>query len=209
MKYLILIILLTTLSFSQNNIDSLESVIKLDETNIDVKFKLAMIYHDQIRDETGDEDERAEELFLSILKQKRNHVEARVYYGSLLTLKGRDAFLPWKKLSYVEEGCDEMDKAVKIAPENITVRLTRAINNIHLPGFFNRLTYCLEDFNFLRKNSAFESFNNSMKQQILYYNAKALMNNDEAEKAVELYESVVAIDATSSLGKKANSVISE
>ena len=209
MKFLTLITLLATITFGQSNADSLETVIKLDQTNIEAKYQLAMIYHDQIRSNKGDESDRAEKLFLEILKEKRDHVKARVYYGSLLTLRGRDAWLPWKKLSYVEEGCDEMDKAVKIAPKNITVRLVRGMNNIHLPGFFNRITYCLEDFKFLRTNPAFESFNTSTKQQVLYFNAKAFMDNDETEKAVELYEQVVALYPDSKMGKKANDIISE
>lgn len=208
--FFISLTLLGALFAQQSKIDSLENIVKNDDQNIEAMFQLATIYHDMvIEEENDDATERAEELFESILQKKRDHVEALVYYGSLLTLKGRDAFLPWNKLSYVEEGCDEMDKAVQLAPQNVTLRITRALNNINLPGFFNRQTYYLEDFEFIRNHPAFVSFPPDLQQRILFSSAKAFVNNDEPQKGTEMYQQVIAINKDSDFGQRANKAMKE
>ena len=41
------------------------------------------------------------------------------YYGSTLAIKARDAWLPWKKLKFGEQGLEQIDKALKrITPEH-------------------------------------------------------------------------------------------
>jgi len=41
------------------------------------------------------------------------------YYGSTLAIKARDAWLPWKKLKFGEQGLEQIDKAIKrLAPEH-------------------------------------------------------------------------------------------
>ena len=114
MKNVIFNFLLLGVLFAQEStLDSLENIIKNDDQNIEAMFGLAKIYYNMVSlEENDDAMERAEELLTAILKKKTDHAEAMVYYGSLLTLKGRGAFWPWKKLSYVEEGCEIMDKAM-------------------------------------------------------------------------------------------------
>ena len=199
------LILLSALFAQRSKIDSLENVVQSDATNIDAMFQLAKIYHDMVVDQENDDAvERAEELFKSILQKKGDHAEALVYYGSLLTIKGRDAFLPWKKLSYVEVGCDEMDKAVQLAPQNISLRITRAMNNINLPDFFNRQTYYLEDFEFIRNHPAFVSFPTGLQQKILFNSAKAFEKNEQLQKSLEMYQKVNALNENSEYGKLAS-----
>ncbi len=192
------------LTAQTTKIDSLEDVLKTNPA-IDTKFQLASVYHDAIRvEENDDYSERAEELFQEILVEKRDHVEALATYGSLKTLMGRDAFMPWNKMKYVEQGCDKMDKAVQIDPANLRIRMTRAFNNINLPSFFNRITYYLEDFEFIRTHQAFNQFKPNLKLQILYYSAKAFENNDQIQEAKEMYTKAVAMNLKNSLTQKAS-----
>jgi hypothetical protein len=37
------------------------------------------------------------------------------YSGACLTLKGRDSWFPWKKMSYTEQGLDKIDNALSFA----------------------------------------------------------------------------------------------
>lgn len=191
------------------NVDALEAAYEKNPNDVDVMYKLAVEYHNMVANETGDKTEDAEALFKKILTAKKDHVEARVYYGSLLTLKGRDAWIPWDKLNFVEQGCDQMDKAVQIDPNNLTVRITRAQNNINLPSFFKRISYCLVDLKFITNHPAFESFDERMKQQLLSLYGQALMANDETEASIEMYSRVVAINKDSDYGKSAAEIISE
>jgi tetratricopeptide (TPR) repeat protein len=208
MKKLMILFLLVSLTFAQS-VESLKEKIKKNPNDLQTKFELAKMYHDKVRDEIDDKSDEAEELFKEILKKKRDFVEARAYYGSLLTLKGRDAYLPWNKLAYVEQGCDEMDKAVKIAPNNLELRILRSLNNIHLPDFFNRLTYCLEDFDFLTKNEDFAKYPKNIQQEVYYAYAKILIENEKVEKGLKLHKKVLEIDPQSDLAKKSKEILED
>jgi tetratricopeptide (TPR) repeat protein len=211
MKILFLCFLfIGTLLGQQSMVDSLESILEKNPNNLDVKLKLAITYHNMVREkENDDASERAAALFNNILKMDPNHTETMVYYGSLLTLKGRDAFFPWKKMSYVEDGCDLMDKAVKLEPENVSLRIRRAMNNINLPDMFERERYYLEDFQFIRNHPAFSNFNPGLKQQILFNSARAFEKNRQPDKSRELYQQVIEIDKDSKLALQAAKNINE
>ncbi len=199
----VLFIFATVLTAQITTIDSLEFELK-KRPSIDVKYQLASAYHKAISMEENDDfSERAEKLFEEILKEKRDHVEALVTYGSLKTLMGRDALLPWNKMKYVEQGCDKMDKAVQIAPTNLRIRITRALNNINLPSFFNRITYYLEDFEFIRNHQDFNQSAPGFKLQIFYYSAKAFENNDQILEAKDMYTKAVALNMTNKLAQRA------
>lgn len=209
MKFIILITLITC-SFSQSNlIDSLEVVIKTN-SDIQTKYRLARLYHDAVVDEENDDyTERAEELFEEVLKEKRDHVEAMAIYGSLKTIMARDAFMPWNKMKYVEQGCDLMDKALQLEPDNLTLRMTRALNNIQLPDFFNRITYCLEDFKYIINHPSFNHFSNATKLEVHFYYGRAFENNDQFENARAMYKDAVALNMSSGLASKAKESLSD
>ncbi len=207
---LISLMFLGALFAQQSELDSLEGVVKNDAQNTDAMFKLAIIYYNMVSKQENDKaTERAEELFKAVLKEKNDRTDAMVYYGSLLTLKGRDAFLPWRKLSYVEEGCEMMDKAVRLDPKNINLRIRRAMNNINLPDSFDRQAYYLSDFEFIRNHPAFLSFPPDFQQQILYYSALACEKNNEPEKSRELYQQVIDINKNTEFAKRAGEAMRE
>ena len=56
---------------------------------------------------------------------------------------------PLKKMSHVNKGIGLMDKAIKLDPDNISVRLVRGLNSSRLPGFLNRGEVAIEDFEHL------------------------------------------------------------
>ena len=211
MKLIIInIILLGVLFAQQPKVDSLENIVKNDADNIEAMLDLAILYYNiASKKENDDATDRAEELFKAILEKKTDHTEAMVYYGSLLTIKGRDAFLPWSKMSYVKEGCELMDKAVRMDPENINLRIRRAINNINLPGIFNRKSYFLEDFDYIRNHPAFSGFKPDLQQQIYYYSAIAFDENNEPDKSREMYQQVININKENKLGKRAGDALKE
>ena len=82
--------------------------------------------------------------------EPRNPVYA-AYLGSALSLKGRDAWMPWNKLKYTEQGLDHIDRALDAlkpehdklllrgVPASIETRLVAARTFIKLPdGIFHR-----------------------------------------------------------------------
>lgn len=203
-------LMIASLLAQKSTIDSLENLVKKEPTNVQAKLELAVIYHDIVRKkENDDATDRAEQLFNEILEINQEHTAAMIYYGSLLTLKGRDAFFPWEKMSYVEDGCDLMDKAVKLEPENVALRIRRAMNNVNLPDMFEREQFYLEDFEFIKNHPAFSNFNPGLKQQILFNSAKAFDKNGQSDKSRELYKQVIEIDKDSQLAVQANKNINE
>ena len=63
---------------------------------------------------------RAKNLFENLLELEPQNAEALAWYGSVLTLRGRDVLFPVSKLGYVSNGVEKMDKAVELAPDNIS-----------------------------------------------------------------------------------------
>ncbi|MGF1752679.1 hypothetical protein L4C33_03665 [Vibrio makurazakiensis] len=76
-----------------------------------------------------------------------------VYIGSTETLMGRDAFLPWNKMKYVEKGLATIDKSLNLLndvdsplheqeriqglPESYLTRAMAAVTYTSLPDIFN------------------------------------------------------------------------
>jgi tetratricopeptide (TPR) repeat protein len=75
--------------------------------------------------------------------------ETMCYLGSATTMMARTTWNPVKKMSYVNKGTGFMDKAVRRDPDNMSVRLTRALNSKNLPSFLERGHIALEDFEHL------------------------------------------------------------
>ncbi len=64
-------------------------------------------------------EQRAAEPICRQLEAYQGLPEGQVLYGSCRTLIGRDAWLPWNKISYTEEGMAIMEKAIRnLTPED-------------------------------------------------------------------------------------------
>jgi hypothetical protein len=57
-------------------------------------------------------NERASEQFKLLSEKEPGNPLYLAYYGSTLTMAGRDAWAPWNKWRYTERGLDLLDKAV-------------------------------------------------------------------------------------------------
>ncbi|HTQ76885.1 MAG TPA: hypothetical protein VMI15_02575 [Burkholderiales bacterium] len=101
----------------------------------------------------GDKDEvgRAIAAFESLARADAAQPLYEAYLGAAQTLRARDAWMPWNKVRYAEEGLDHIDHALKsLSPENgrqllrgvpagLETRLTAASTFLKLPdGIFHR-----------------------------------------------------------------------
>lgn len=103
----------------------------------------------------GDED-KVEDVYqqlTSLIKQQGATPLTLVYLGSTETLQGRDAFLPWNKMKYVEKGLATIDKGLVLLrseltpldqqsrvqgiPEGYLTRAVAAVTYSSLPDMFN------------------------------------------------------------------------
>ncbi len=155
-QYILLVVFILKMCLTNNlvmgQVERWEEQLKQDPENEKILLNLGKYYHDRGGSQHDKQAvKKAEEYFLQVLSIDSTHGLALVYYGSLLTMKARDASLPWNKLKYVKKGLARMDKAVYFEPDNPEVRLIRGINSVSLPSRFNRLSCGLEDFEHIQK----------------------------------------------------------
>jgi len=90
------------------------------------------------------------EQFQALLKAEPGHPLLMSYAGAATTLKARDAWAPWKKMSYAEDGLAQIDKALGLlnpahdqalyqgTPVSLQTRFVAANTFLGLPDMFNR-----------------------------------------------------------------------
>jgi tetratricopeptide (TPR) repeat protein len=173
---------------AQTKVDSLKTVIKNEPNNIQALIALGVHYHDL--GVAGDHKavERGEELLQKALSLDPNNAYAMGYYGSILSLKARDASMPWTKVKYAKQGFEQLDKSIQLNPDDLDVRLIRAMNSYQVPKFMKRLPLSLEDFDFIIKHSKFESWTPDHRAFVYLHFGKALEKDEQPEKAKEFFE---------------------
>ena len=117
---------------------ALQNRLQSDPTNTLILFQLGDLCHDEGANNNAKAVILAEGYFKRLLAIETNNAMARVLYGSVLTMKARDALWPLTQLSYVKAGNREMDAAVTLAPKDAQVRFARAVNNFHMPDIMGR-----------------------------------------------------------------------
>ena len=185
---ILLLMLLTTSLFAQNKIDSLKSIIKNDPNNIQALIALGVHYHDL--GVAGDLKavEQSEKFLKKVVSMDSTNAYATGYFGSILSLKARDASMPWTKVKYAKQGFEQLDKSIEMNPEDLDVRLIRAMNSSQVPKFMKRLTLSIEDFNFIIKHKTFGSWTPDHRAFVYLHFGKALEKDDQPEKAKEFFE---------------------
>lgn len=99
-------------------------------------------------------DQNAVQEAFDVLEEIRrfyptNHL-VEAYYGSVLTLLGRDALDPMERLEKVRYGLKFLDNAVQDEPDNIDIRIIRGYVCSRLPEvFFHRTATAAEDFSYI------------------------------------------------------------
>ncbi len=92
----------------------------------------------------------ASEQFKQLHDGEPDHVLLRAFWGTCLTLQGREAYMPWNKMRFVEDGLSQIDKALgQLTPEKdaellggisvgMETRLVAASTFLKLPDLFRR-----------------------------------------------------------------------
>lgn len=178
----------TTYNYSETTIDQILKNNPKDTTNL---IQLGNYYHNKVM-QTKDEKyiDLSEECFNKVLSFDSNNCIAKMWLGSLTTMKGKYAWLPWKKISHVEDGLLLMDEAVQHKPCNITARLIRANNNLQLPDFFNRQDTVLSDYKYVINQL---TINNELQKQYslppIYLSLASLyLKKENVAESIKLWE---------------------
>lgn len=216
--FTILVSIISTGLFGQINMESIEEKIKIFEEklktepeNLNLLLNLGISY--QQLGAAGDKDavKKADSYLKKAVKLEPDNSEAHCWYGCVLTLKGRDAWMPISKMKYVNDGLKEMDKAVTLSPHNVTIRLTRANTCLNLPGFFHRIDTAAVDFSHLlnlkKKNSMI--FDAAKTAQIYMNMGDIYMKKGEIETARENWKKTVKTAPDSKAAEKAEKMLNK
>jgi len=191
--YLIILlsIFVTVSLFAQNKVDSLKTMLKNEPNNIAALTALGVHYHDLGVAGNHKAVEQGEEMLKKAVSLDPKNAYAIGYYGSILSLKARDASMPWTKVKYAKQGFEQLDKSIEMNPDDLDVRLIRAMNSYQVPKIMKRLSLSLEDFNFIIKHKTFESWTPEHRAFVYLHFGKALEKDDQHEKARELFDMVI------------------
>lgn len=118
-----------------------------------VEHEIAALYERAVKGDAAAVQPTIDKLE-AILKTEPDNQLARVYLGSAYTLKSRDLGIGPKKLRALKHGLALMDEAVAAAPDDVKVRLARAMTTEALPRVFGRRGQSREDFAVLAKEAA-------------------------------------------------------
>jgi hypothetical protein len=98
----------------------------------------------------GSARDAAADAFHALAVANPGHPLLSAYEGAALSLKARDALMPWDKMKYAEKGANTIEKALQQlgpehdealfdgSPESIDTRLVAANTLLALPEFMNR-----------------------------------------------------------------------
>ena len=197
---LILLFLFGLISSLPGQVAEWENQLKKDPDNRELLLNLGKHYHNfGGTKENKDAVRKAEKYLFKLLEMEPENCIALVYYGSVLTMKARDAFFPWDKLKWVKKGISRMDEAVTLESDNPEVRFIRGVNSATMPKMMSRLSVALEDFVHIEKLNREKPLNMTKKFWLPYYYnyGLALYKNKEFEAAKEKYLKTIDVDPES------------
>lgn len=183
-----------------------ENQLQTDPTNKELLLKLGKAYHDLAGENEEKEAIKKAEVYLSkLLEIEPGNAPAIVYYGSVLTMKAREAFLPWDKMKYMKQGFAQMDSAVALDPDEPEVRLIRAINSTSVPKMFNRLKMALSDFLYIEEleKEKLAEMTNKFWLPYYFYFGLALEKDEQLQPARKKFAKVIELDSNCELANKA------
>lgn len=174
---------------------ALQNRLQSDPTNTLILFQLGDLCYHQGANNDAKAVILAEGYFKRLLAIDTNHAMARVMYGSVLTMKARDALWPLTQLNYVKAGNREMDAAVKMAPKDEQVRFARAVNNFHMPDIMDREEIVQEDLAWLWQQAqlADTKLKVGQKQTIALYYGQTLQKKNKLNEALQIWRAGLAL----------------
>jgi hypothetical protein len=106
-------------------------IVKVDSISLDfIRHK----FYEGVEDE--DQVDKLETFLRKKFGTDFNKIDPIItaYYGAIEALRGKHAFFPFTKLSYVNSSQDILGKAVELDPENLEIRFVRFSILHHIPG---------------------------------------------------------------------------
>lgn len=175
----------------------------------------------------GDENKVSEvyqQLTQQISKQGADALSL-VYLGSTQTLMGRDAFMPWNKMKYTEQGLATIAKGLSLIPdqptdlkqqewrqglpENILAQAIAAATYTSLPDMFNHFERGYDLFLDLLSSEDFSAQSYEATSWIYIYAIQAALRADDAEQAMKWFDVMQTQNASHPMTLQAEAIIQQ
>lgn len=172
---------------------------------------------DYIAASDGDRDafDRAFEGYEQWVKKSPESPTAQVYYGGVLALKGRDAWMPWNKMKHTEKGLDIMAKAVDLIEkgpaasderalaERVDVLSLAGINFTQVPDMFGRFEEGYDLLQGLVGSEDLLALPIEAVSHVYFFAGQAAEKNESNDQAIEYYKTMLDRGATGANADKA------
>lgn len=151
----------------------------------------------------------------AVYQQLENHIESQgvdaltlVYLGSTETLKGRDAFMPWNKMKYTEQGLATIAKGLDLLnhqpvpiqqqqrrqglPESLLAKSIAAATFTSLPDMFNHFERGYDLYLDLLADKTFQQQDYVSTSWVYLYAIKAALRAEDVPQAKRWLETMQA-----------------
>ena len=162
--------------------------------NLDGNFRQARSEFLAVTQENGGSFKSAWDSFKQLDKQYPDHPAVQAYYASLETIKARDAWMPWSKLKWVEQGLDRMDGALSLLDDSheseklgvstvaLETRIVAANTYVAVPSFLNRLQDAKDVFSDLLDTPNLDRLPNELSKAIFTIGLNIAEKEDKQEE---------------------------
>jgi hypothetical protein len=135
----------------------------------------------------------AQEAFKGLLQGDASNPLFVAYYGSTFAIRARDGGAPWQKIKWLNEGIDEIDRALSLlgpeydarqmrgVPISLETRLVAIATYIPLPSLFNRMTVARQQLATAMGSPMFANASDELRGRFYYEDALIAHTDGDAE----------------------------
>lgn len=122
------------------------------------------------------------------------HGRALVYIGALTALKGKHAFLPQKKVKFVNEGIEIMEEGIIVSPRDVEALFIYSSTLYYLPFFFGKKNEAEEVFHLILEYlpDQVHQYNQDMLNNVLAFLEENAALSESEIRQVESLQAQVA-----------------
>jgi hypothetical protein len=158
----------------------LQAAIAADPKNIDLRYQLGALLCDMGSSGNETDADAALDLFAKLNKEAPKDAEVLAFYGNACIIHAKYAFI-LLKLHWTSVGFAHLDAAVAAAPDDLNVRIVRALNSAQVPDYLHRDKIAREDFDWVtaRLQTHPEEFSPALRRAFYYFAGKFAFLHDE------------------------------
>lgn len=130
-------------------IDAFEQKLSKSSQDYEMLKALGIAYHFKAGMDADAFASTAVDYLTEAYELKKKDYVTMCYLGAATSRMAQTTWNPISKMSYSNTGMGLMDKAVRKAPDNVTIRMTRGKTSLDMPSFLGRGDLVVEDFEYI------------------------------------------------------------